>query len=321
MQLIKNKLPLYLFITVLAVGLCLTGVNYANAAGDASFPQDTYVALDVGDIIITAGSDADTVVATNTTITVTISSGQSFNIKSTGRKLLENNGGFQYVCSESKSSLTITVSTATTIIITPSSTICGSTGGGGSTYGGGGGGSTTTTSTATPTSTPTVTPTPTPSASPAVSATPTPVSTPTTVPTPSPSLPTGGNVKLFRKANDPKIYVQTSEGTLSWIKTLEEFNANKYKWSNVKVVSAKEFAKLQAVKPKAIATPTVSNKYKIFKTSYLNVRSSASTSGALLGRLPAGTVVESLGQQGLWYKIKYQTKDGWVHSNYLQSVK
>lgn len=219
MQLIKNKFYLFPLIVFLMGGLFLVGINQAKAVGDASFPQDTYVALDVGDMIITAGSDADTVVATNTNITVTISSGQSFTLESAGRKLLENNGGFSYTCSEGKSSVTLTVSTATTIIITPSSTTCGSTGSaGGSTGGGGGGGGGYVTS-----STPTPTPTP-------VVSTPTPISTPVLSPVSSSPVSLGstpvsrgftnlavlslkeGDVISAAGSSDPDVYIVNAWG-------------------------------------------------------------------------------------------------------------
>jgi len=74
--------------------------------------------------------------------------------------------------------------------------------------------------------------------------TPTPSPTPTVTPTPSPvALPV--SAKLYRKASDPKVYVQGSDGTLTWVKTLEEFNAAGYRWSDVKVISGSEFAQMK----------------------------------------------------------------------------
>ncbi|MBI2627228.1 MAG: SH3 domain-containing protein [Parcubacteria group bacterium] len=66
--------------------------------------------------------------------------------------------------------------------------------------------------------------------------------------------------------------------------------------------------------------PVVKKQYKVFGTDQLNVRVSASTSSAILGKLPLGQIVESLGQQGLWHKILYQNKDAWVHSDYLKAI-
>lgn len=378
------------------------GINYANAVGDASFPQDTTVALDVGDMTITAGSDADTVVATNTNITVTISSGQSFTLESTGRKLLENNGGFQYTCSEGKSSVTLTVSTATTIIITPSATVCGSTGSVGGSSGGGGGGGGTTTSVATPTPIVTASPTPSPTSTPA------PVSTSKPTPTSrgfvnltNVSLKDGDVISaagssdpdvyivnsygykrlflnpaifgfyghlggfskiksttsvtrdifvtsgLFRncETNDKKVYgVETTgedTGSLHWVNTSGAqavvddpdffkkvfcINTKEFSWypqgtAYTSVNQIPDYSRKNVPSPTPSAVTTVVKKqYKVVGTDQLNVRASASTSMAILGKLPLGQVIESLSQQGSWHKIKYQTKDGWVHGDYLKAL-
>ena len=361
--------------------------------------------LDLGNFNIVAGSDADTVTTNGTTtITVTISAGQTFIFESAGRKLLENNAGFSYSCAESKSTLQLTVSATTTVIITPSSTVCGSTGntGGG---GGGGGGGTTPTSTATPTPTPTV--------SPAVSATPTPtpVSVPVSVSKLTPisrgfvslsavSLKDGDVISavgssdpdiyivnphgykrlflnpaifgfyghlggfskvkgttsltrdvfvtsgLFRncETNDKKVYgVETTgedTGTLHWVNTTGEQavkdDANFFK--KVFCINTKEFGwypqgtaytsvnqvpdysrKTTSLTPTPIPVVVI-KQYKIVGTDQLNVRASVSTLSAILGKLPVGQIVGSLGQQGLWHKIKYQTKDGWVHGDYLKAL-
>lgn len=169
MQPIKNKSSVLLLITILVGSLLVVGINYANAVGNASFPQATTVTLGVGDFTITGGSDADTVVTTDTNITVTISTGQSFTLESSGRLLLHtNDSSYTYECLTDKSTTTITSSTTKTVIITPSATACGTPG-----VSGGGGGGTTTSSTIS---------TPTPTPIPSTSATPTPTVTPTSTP-------------------------------------------------------------------------------------------------------------------------------------------
>jgi len=86
------------------------------------------------------------------------------------------------------------------------------------------------------------TPTPTPE----VSATPTPSVSATPTPSVSPSVsPVVTTAKLYRKVSDPKVYVQGADGTLTWVKTLEAFNAAGYKWSDVQAISGDEFAKLK----------------------------------------------------------------------------
>ncbi len=163
MQLIiKNKPSLSLLLVVLIVGLYAVGINQAKATGNASFPQATTVALDVGNLTILGGSDADTVTTSNTQVTVTISTGQTFTLESSDRKLLLNDSTYSYDCLSDRSSITITSTTTKTVIITPSATACGVAGSAGGGGGGGSGGTTTSTSTPTPTpvSTPTSTSTP-----------------------------------------------------------------------------------------------------------------------------------------------------------------
>src|SRR3989338_3569769 len=170
MKVLKTTLPLPLLGIVLMAGLLLVGVNQTNAT-TATSTGDTTVALDVGNMTIVDGSVVNSIITTATTITIEIISGQTFTLRSSDRKLLTNDSGFEYECFSDKSELTIAPSSTKTVIITPSSNACGTTGnsGGG---GGGGGGTTTTTTTTTTTATPT--PTPTPTVSPAVSVTPTP---------------------------------------------------------------------------------------------------------------------------------------------------
>lgn len=201
-KLLKINLFLPLSVAVLSAGLLLVGVDQAKAVGDAYFPQDTTIALDVGTFRIVGGSDADTVTTSNTQITVTISTNQSLTIESDDRKILNNNQGYTYSCFSNKSSIIIDTTTTTkTVVITPSSDSCGSTGG----SGGGGGGATT--------STPT--PTPVPTESPAVSPTPTPRPVPASKLTPASrgfvSLANAsledGDVISATGSDDPDIYI------------------------------------------------------------------------------------------------------------------
>ncbi|MEK7603685.1 MAG: SH3 domain-containing protein [Patescibacteria group bacterium] len=411
MKLLKINFSLLLALSVLVAGFLTVGVYQAKAVGDAYFPQDTTVALDVGNFIIVGGSDADTVTASNTQITVTISTGQLLTIDSSDRRILSNDIGFSYSCSSDKSSIVINTTTTTkTVVITPSSSNCGSTGGG---SGGGGGGGTTTTSTTTPTPTPTPTPTTTtvpttPTPTPAVVSTskPTPISrgfvsltafklkdgdvisagnssdpdvyivnshgykrlflnpaifafyghlggfskVKATVAPVRDTLVTSG---LFRncETNDKKVYgVETTAedaGKLHWVNTTGEqavkddpaffnkvfcINTKEFSWypqgtaytsvNQILDYSRKNTTSTPTPVPTPTPTPTVSTtkKYKVVNTDQLNVRSAAATSGAILGKLPLGQVIESLGQQGLWHKIKYQAKDGWVHSDYLKVI-
>ncbi len=398
MQLIKNKLYPSLFLAFLVASVFGVGINQAKAVGDAYFQEETTVTMDVGDFTILGGSDADSVIATNTNITITISAGQTFTLTSPDRKLLTNDGNVSYSCSANRSSITITGTK--TVVITPESNNCDtlSNPGGG---GGGGGGFIT--------STPT--PTPTPIVSPVVSPTPTSTPAPISVSKPTPasrgfvSLTSvslkdgdvisaagssdpdvyivnphgykrlflnpvifgfyghlGGFAKiktivvpirdtlvtsgLFRNCeiNDKKVYgVETTgedTGTLHWVNTTGEqavaddpdffkkvfcINTKEFSWypqgaAYTSVNQIPDYSRKTTSSTPASTPAVVIKQYKVVGADQLNVRASASTSGVILGKLMAGQIVGSLSQQGSWHKIKYQTKDAWVHGDYLKAL-
>ena len=213
---LKNKFSLFVLATLLIGGVLLVGINQAMAVGDAYFPQDTTIALDVGNFTIVGGSDADTVTTSSTQITVTISTGQLLTIESPDRKILSNDIGYSYACSSNKSSIVIDTTTVTkTVVITPSSSSCGSAGGGSGGGGGGSGGSVTVSST----------PTPTPTVSPAVSATPIPTSVPVFSPISLKTTPASrgftnlatlnlkeGDVMSAAGSSDPDVYIVNTWG-------------------------------------------------------------------------------------------------------------
>ncbi len=155
---------------------------------------------------------------------------------------------------------------------------------------------------------PVSTPTPTPAVSPAVTPTPTPspVQSPAYVPTPS-TTPMPVSAKLFKRASDPKIYVQKNDGLLYWVKTLDQFNSAGYKWSDVKQISGSEFAKL-----------VVASKLRVKSGVRLNVRDSASTKGKVMIRLSPGDVYDKKGARGSWFKIVLPDgREGWISSAYV----
>ena len=68
-------------------------------------------------------------------------------------------------------------------------------------------------------------------------------------------------------------------------------------------------------------TPTlVSKKVNVQAGSNLNVRSTASTSGSIKGKLSAGTVVTVLSEKNGWSQIKTSKVEGYVSSEYLTSI-
>src|SRR3989338_5021950 len=135
MKLLKTNFFLPLLVIVLMAGLLLVGVNKTNAT-TATSTGDTTVALDVGNMTIVNGSVVNSIITTNTTITIEIISGQTFTLQSSDRKLLPNDGSYTYECLSDKSEIVVTSTTTKTVIITPSATACGTSGN----SGGGGGG-------------------------------------------------------------------------------------------------------------------------------------------------------------------------------------
>ena len=142
---------------------------------------------------------------------------------------------------------------------------------------------------------PVVTPTPTPT----VSTSPTP--TPAVSSTPTPSV---GSVKLYRKVSDPKVYVQGSDGTLTWVRTLEEFNAAGYNWADVQVISGEEFGKMR-----------VGGHIKVVMSiSFLRIRSGPSTADKIIGQVLPDQELKFTEMKNGWYKIDA----GWVSGVYVK---
>ncbi len=152
---------------------------------------------------------------------------------------------------------------------------------------------------------------------------------------------------LFRncETNDKKVYgVETTgedTGILHWVNTTGDqavkddpnffkkvfcINTKEFGWykqgaAYTSVNQIPDYARSSV----SSATPTPAplaavKKYKVFDADFLNVRETASVSAKLLGKLPLGQIIESLGQSGKWHKIKYQNKDGWVSGDYLKAL-
>ncbi len=149
---------------------------------------------------------------------------------------------------------------------------------------------------------------------------------------------------LFRncETNDKKVYgVETTgedTGMLHWVNTTGDqavkddpdffkkvfcINSNEFNWYKkgtdyTSVNQIPDYTRKNNV-PSVASVPAL-KKYKVTDTDQLNVRALANTSSAILGKLPAGSIIESFSQSGLWHKIKYQTKDAWVHGDYLKAI-
>jgi hypothetical protein len=148
---------------------------------------------------------------------------------------------------------------------------------------------------------------------------------------------------LFRncETNDKKVYgVETTgedTGTLHWINTTGEqavaddpnffkkvfcINTREFNWypkgSDYTTVNQIPDYSRKNVSPSVLVS--VAKNYKVVNSDYINIRTSASTSSAILGKLLAGDVIESLSQSGLWHKIKYHDQEAWAHGDYLQKI-
>lgn len=147
------------------------------------------------------------------------------------------------------------------------------------------------------------TPTPTPEVTSEVTPTPTPTIVAEATPTPTPVV-TAGAMKLFRKASDPKVYVQKDDGTLSWVKTLTEFNAAGYSWTDVKVISGSEFGKMR-----------VGGNVRVVKgVAFLRVRSGPSTANKMVGKVLPNQELKFTEIKNGWYHID----SGWVSGAYAK---
>ncbi|MBO1912126.1 SH3 domain-containing protein, partial [Microvirga sp. 3-52] len=49
----------------------------------------------------------------------------------------------------------------------------------------------------------------------------------------------------------------------------------------------------------------------------LNLREGPSTGSKIVGSIPNASKIEMLGTNGIWYKVKYDGKTGWVHGSYV----
>ncbi|HEY4507144.1 MAG TPA: SH3 domain-containing protein [Candidatus Paceibacterota bacterium] len=117
--------------------------------------------------------------------------------------------------------------------------------------------------------------------------------------------------QLYRKVNDPKVYVVGSDGTLRWIRTLAEFNAAGYNWADVKIISGEEFAKMR-----------VGGTLKVLSNiSFLRVRQAATTSSSILGQLSPDQQIDFWEISNGWYKVKLSNgTTGWVSGDYVTEI-
>jgi hypothetical protein len=130
-----------LLAVVLGLGVSLAFASVVYAA-PLYWTVDTTVTINSNNYTILAGSTATSMINGATTLSVTVSAGESFQLKSSNSYLLTNDQSIASVCSSGGNTLTVGNMPNPTVIITPNATTTctiPSNGGGG---GGGGGGGT-----------------------------------------------------------------------------------------------------------------------------------------------------------------------------------
>src|SRR3989344_2750299 len=152
---------------------------------------------------------------------------------------------------------------------------------------------------------------------------------------------------LFRncETNDVKVYgVETTgedTGMLHWVNTTGEqavkddadffkkvfcINTKEFSWypkgsDYTSVNQIPDYTRKATPSSTFGTTVSTANQYKVVSSvGFLNVRSSAGTTGSILGQLDAGDKVMSLSKSGLWHKITFEGKEGWVHGDYLEKI-
>ena len=71
----------------------------------------------------------------------------------------------------------------------------------------------------------------------------------------------------------------------------------------------------------SVTTPTTGHTTIQSSIGWLHFRTGNSTNYNILGKIPTGTIVNVLGQNNGWYKVKYNGQLGWVSGNYTTGIK
>ncbi|MGL4451921.1 MAG: SH3 domain-containing protein [Sarcina sp.] len=133
------------------------------------------------------------------------------------------------------------------------------------------------------------------------------------------SASTSSSIVGHLKAND-KVDIIGSSG--SWYKIKSGGTTGFVHSDYLKVLGDVNTDTNKPVPP--VTTPEVtpdSGKGEVINVSTnLRVRSTPSTSGAIVGYLTSGNIVDIQGKSGSWYKISYSGKVGFVHSDYIKKV-
>lgn len=103
------------------------------------------------------------------------------------------------------------------------------------------------------------------------------------------------------------MYRQVADGTLHWVRTLEDFIAAGFRWEDVSVVSSKEITSYE------VSSPVV----RVQPDTRLNVRSGPGIQYRRLGQIFSGQRLGSIGKESVWHRIIFNGAGGWVHGDYV----
>jgi uncharacterized protein YgiM (DUF1202 family) len=153
---------------------------------------------------------------------------------------------------------------------------------------------------------------------PAATPTPTPTPTSTDSTTPADSVSTG---KVALEYSSSRLRIRSSASTSSSIlghvpngasvNILEELSGG---WLKIEYSGITGYVSGKYVSVDASSSQTTG---KITNCSYLNFRSGPDTTYSSYGSIKNGTSVTILGSSDGWYKISYNSKEGWVSSKYV----
>lgn len=123
------------------------------------------------------------------------------------------------------------------------------------------------------------------------------------------NLRTGGSLKdkiILQIPKGGKVEYISGSGT--WVKV-------KY-GTKMGYVHSGYLAKIEVVAPE----PPKANSTTHFAKSNVNLRTGASTKHKIVLQIPKNGKVSYISKSGIWYKVKYGAKTGYVHSDYLAKI-
>ncbi len=113
------------------------------------------------------------------------------------------------------------------------------------------------------------------------------------------SLSNNAKVTVLKKESNGWYYIRTASGKTGYV--------------------SGEYIKLDGSQSSQASSESRQGKVKLSSSSSrLNVRSNASMSAGIIGKLSDGAAVSILGESGDWYKIKYNQTTGYVSKEFIQ---